>query len=88
MLDVVFFQPFMFCPALAQQVGFDLVHSRDHLVKLDQVDQAIRVEVRYTDRPDGSLLIQPFQFLPRGIVVSERPVEQHQIEIAGFQFFQ
>ena len=88
MLDAVFFQPFMFSAALAEQMGFNLIDGRCNLIELNQINQAIRVEVRYTDRPDGSLLIQPFQFPPRGIVVSERPVEQHQIEIAGFQFFQ
>ena len=87
-LDMIFFQPFMFSAALAEQMGLNLIDCGNHLVELNQINQAIRVEVRYTDSPDFSILIQLFQFPPRGIVVSERPVEQHQIEITGFQFFQ
>ena len=85
---MIFFQPFMFSAALAEQVGFNLIDGRWYLIKLNQINQAIRVEVRYADGPDFPLLIQLFQFPPRGIVVSERPVEQHQIEMTGFQFFQ
>ena len=81
---MVFFQPFMFCATLAKQMGLDLVDR----IEFDQIDQVVRIKVRYADRPDLSHVIQLFQFPPRGIAVAERPVEQHQIEIAGFQFFQ
>lgn len=61
--DMIFFHPFMFCATLAEQVGFNLVDGRRNLIKFNQINQAIRVEVRYTDRPDFSLLMQLFQFL-------------------------
>ena len=53
---MVFFQPFMFCAALAEQMGLDLVDR----IEFDQIDQVVRIEVRYADRPDLSLVIQLF----------------------------
>ena len=81
---MVFFQPFMFCATLAKQMGLDLVDR----IEFDQIDQVVRIKVRYADRPDLSHVIQLFQFPPRGIAVAEGQVEQHQIKIAGLQFFQ
>lgn len=81
---MVFFQPFMFCATLAKQMGLDLVDR----IEFDQIDQVVRIKVRYADCPDLSHVIQLFQFPPRSIAVAEGPVEQHQIKIAGLQFFQ
>lgn len=81
---MVFFQPFMFCATLAKQMGLDLVDR----IEFDQIDQVVRIKVRYADRPDLSHVIQLFQFPPRSIAAAEGPVEQHQIKIAGLQFFQ
>ena len=46
----------MFCAVLAKQMGLDLVDR----IEFDQIDQVVRIEVRYADRPDLSLVIQLF----------------------------
>ena len=71
MADVVFFQPFMFGAALAEQMSFNLIDGGNNFVKFDQIDQPVRIKVRYADGPDFPFLIQLFQFLPSGIVVPD-----------------
>ena len=39
MLNMIFFQPFMFGTALAEQMGFNLIDSGYHLIEFNQVDQ-------------------------------------------------
>ena len=38
MLNMIFFQPFMFDTALAEQMGFNLVDSGYQLIEFNQVD--------------------------------------------------
>ena len=45
MLNMIFFQPFMFGTALAEQMGFNLIDSGYHLIEFNQVDQTARIKV-------------------------------------------
>ena len=49
MLNMIFFQPFMFGTALAEQMGFNLVDSWDDFVVGNQIKKLIRFKVRNTD---------------------------------------
>lgn len=88
MLNMIFFQPFMFCTALAEQMGFNLIDSGYDFIEFNQINQTIRIKVGNADSPDFSFLIQFFQLTPCHIVIAKGPVQQNQVEIAGFQFFQ
>jgi hypothetical protein len=61
-------------------VGLDLVDRRDDLVVLDEVDESVRVEVRYADRPGGAVGVQLLHGSPEAVVVTERLVDQVQVD--------
>ena len=88
MLNMIFFQPFMFGTALAEQMGFNLIDSGYHLIEFNQVDQTARIKVGNADRPDFSFVVHLFQLTPCRIVIAKGPVQQNKVEIAGFQFVQ
>ena len=60
MLNMIFFQPFMFGTALAEQMGFNLIDSGYHLIEFNQVDQTARIKVGNADRPAFSFVVQFF----------------------------
>ena len=43
MRDLASLQPFVLFPALAEEMGLDLVNGGSDLVEFDQVDQPVRV---------------------------------------------
>jgi hypothetical protein len=48
---------------------------------IDQVDQAVREEVRDADRPYEPLMVQLRHRPPRAVVVAERLVNQVKVEV-------
>jgi hypothetical protein len=61
--------------------GFDLVDRRADLVVLDQVDQAVRGEVRHADRPDPAVGELALHGAPRAVDVADRLVDEVQVEV-------
>lgn len=48
---------------------------------LDEIDQAVRVEVRHADRPYPTLLVEVLHGAPRAVNVAVRLVDQVQVEV-------
>src|SRR4051794_34411701 len=67
--------------ALEERMALDLVHRRDDLVVLDQVDEAVREEVRDADRADRPLAVERLHRPPRAVVVAEGLVDQVEVEV-------
>src|SRR5215203_233255 len=62
--------------ALEERVGLDLVHRRGGLVVVDEVDEAVGVEVRDADGADLALLVQGLHGPPLAVDVTEGLVNQ------------
>ena len=85
MRDAVFFFPRVICLPLTIKMCLDLIDSRLDLIVGDQVHEPVRLKVRYTDGADRSRAIERFQFPPRAVIIRERPVQQHKVEIVRSQ---
>ena len=55
MLNTIFFHIFMGNFLLMEHMRFNLIHGRSGFSEAAEVDQAVRVEVRNTDRANPSL---------------------------------
>ena len=85
MRDAVFFFPRVICLPLTIKMCLDLIDSRLDLIVGDQVHEPVRLKVRYADGADRSRAIERFQFPPRAVIIRERPVQQHEVEIVRSQ---
>jgi hypothetical protein len=70
--------------ALKVRVGFDLVDRRRDVVVVDQIDQAVGVEVADPNGTDQAVAVQLLHGSP-GAVVAERLVDQVQVEVVQIQ---
>ena len=61
--------------ALEERVRLDLVHGRGHVVVLDEVDEAVGVEVGDTDRPGVAIGVDLLHRPPGAVVVAEGLVD-------------
>jgi hypothetical protein len=66
--------------ALEIRVGLDLVDRRGDVVVVAQIDQAVRVEIADTDGTDQAVAVQLLHDSPGAVVVTERLVDQVQVE--------
>jgi hypothetical protein len=66
----------------------NLVDRRGDLVVLDQVDQAVRVEVRHADRPDPAVGEQALHGPPGAVDVADRLVDEVQVEVVEAEALQ
>ena len=67
--------------ALEVGVGLDLIDRRRGFVVVDQIDQAVGVEVADTDGPEQALVVQLLHGSPGAVVVAERLMDQIQVEV-------
>ncbi len=67
--------------ALEERVRLDLVDRRSHLVVLDEIDEAVGVEVRDTDRPREAVGVDLLNRSPEAVIVAERLVDQVEVDV-------
>src|SRR5215218_1342073 len=73
---------------LVEGVRLDLVDGRNDLVVLDQVYEAVRVEVGDADRPDAPLAVERLHGAPGAVVVPEGLVDEVQVEVVDAESLQ
>lgn len=88
MLYAIFHHIFMCLCLLLEHMGLHLIDRRFHFHKTAQVNQTVRVEIRYTDSANPAFLICFFHCPVSSIIVIERLVDKHQINIFRLQLTQ
>jgi hypothetical protein len=77
--------PYDLLVGVALEVGMrlDLIDRWGHRVVLDEVHEAVRVEVGHADRPDQPLGVELLHGTPEAVDVAEGLVDQVQVEVVA-----
>lgn len=73
---------------LLEDVRFHLVHCRDDLSKLAEIDEPIWIEVADADRPQLACFECILHRAVSAVVITEWLVDQHQVDVIALQIRQ